>query len=289
MNANSLLRAASLLAMMLNVVTAQVRQNPNPVVLKHWTALYWQPQAADAAAASFPASANPRVFAQYKDWGNRFEGTLNPSRALRKYELLGFYAYRENFPLSDGVNLRVRFFLPENEPAYIEARELIVYSLYKMRPKDASILKVPGGWSEFEGWPVSDVLKPVGISADNLGVIVRLKSNAEYATDLAPAILLSSVQPPPVAIHEYVLFLTVYRKLSNIDYYVRGSSGYSRSYKYKGKERDRSVEGGTVIPIRFSAQQFPAGPATIHVRGFYADDTTGLPLDITYDFYHKPL
>jgi hypothetical protein len=61
MKANSLLWAASLLAMMPIPGIAQVRQNPDPVVLKHWAApLYWQPRA--AGAGSQPLDPNPLVF-----------------------------------------------------------------------------------------------------------------------------------------------------------------------------------------------------------------------------------
>ncbi|HEY6340190.1 MAG TPA: tail fiber domain-containing protein [Bryobacteraceae bacterium] len=61
MNANSLCRSISFLTVVPAVLTAQVRQNPNPVVLKHWAApLYWQPQTVQAPAAADPP-ANPLV------------------------------------------------------------------------------------------------------------------------------------------------------------------------------------------------------------------------------------
>jgi hypothetical protein len=61
MNANSLLRAASLLAMMPILGIAQVRPNSDPVALKHWAApLYWQPRAAGAGSQALDP--NPLVF-----------------------------------------------------------------------------------------------------------------------------------------------------------------------------------------------------------------------------------
>ena len=61
MNANSLLRAASLLAMMPILGIAQVGPNSDPVVLKHWAApLYWQPRAAGAGSQALDP--NPLVF-----------------------------------------------------------------------------------------------------------------------------------------------------------------------------------------------------------------------------------
>ena len=44
-----------------------------------------------------------------------------------------------------------------------------------------------------------------------------------------------------------------------------------------------------MIPIRFTAKQFPSGPATVHIEGRYANDLTAEPLSVTYRFYHKPL
>ena len=116
---------------------------------------------------------------------------------------------------------------------------------------------------------------------------MRLDRPGEDAEDLRPAILLAS-QPPP-AIEEYVLYLTVRRKLKSLDYEVSGVSGYSKTYQQKADQKDRSIEGRTVIPIRFTATQFPPGPATVHIQGPYANDLTAEPLSITYRFYHKPL
>ena len=162
---------------------------------------------ASALASSFSAA-----FAQMKDWGNRVEGTVDRPHAAPEYELLGFYAYRQDYPLRDDVNLRLRFYLPENKTFYIEAREIKVDKQYQMKPKPEKVSRNPDGWREFTGWPVSAVLNPKKISADNLGVIVRLDRPGEDAEDLRPAVLLAS-QPPP-AISEYILYLTVRRKLN---------------------------------------------------------------------------
>ena len=238
--------------------------------------------AACALASSFSVA-----LAQMKDWGNRVEGTLDRPHADPDYELLGFYAYRQDYPLRADVTLRLRFYLPENQPFFVEAREIKVDKQYQMRPKPERVSRNPDGWREFTGWPVSAVLSPKKISADNLGVIVRLGRPGEDAEDLRPAVLLAS-EPPP-AIEEYVLYLTVRRKLKSLDYQVNGASGYSRTYQLKPDRNDRSIEGRTVIPIRFTARQFPAGPAAVRIQGAYANDLTAPLLDITYRFFHKPL
>ena len=237
---------------------------------------------ASALASSFNVA-----FAQMKDWGNRVEGTIDRPHAAPDYELLGFYAYRQDYPLRDDVNLRLRFYLPEDKKFFIEAREIKVDKQYQMQPKPERVSRNPDGWREFTGWPVSAVLSPKRISADNLGVIVRLGGHGEDAEDLRPAVLLAS--QPPAAIEEYVLYVTVRRKLKSLDYQISGVSGYSKTYQQKADQKDRSIEGRTVIPIRFTATQFPPGPATVHIEGPYANDIGAAPLSITYRFYHKPL
>ena len=237
---------------------------------------------ASALASSFSV-----VFAQMKDWGNRREGTIDRPHAAPEYELLGFYACRQDYPLRDDVNLRLRFYLLENRPFFIEAREIKVDKQYQMLPKPENVSRNPDGWREFTGWPLSAVLNPKRISADNLGVIVRLDRPGEDAEDLRPAVLLATQSPP--AIEEYVLYLTVRRKLKSLDYQINGASGYVADYHQKADQKDRSIEGRTVIPIRFTARQFPPGPATVHIEGPYANDLTAEPLSITYRFYHKPI
>src|ERR1700722_17210916 len=73
--------------------------------------------------------------AQLKDWGNRFEGTADRTNGNPAYELLGFYACRESFPMNRGVRLRMRFYLPDAVQASIEAREIKVEHQYSMQPK----------------------------------------------------------------------------------------------------------------------------------------------------------
>jgi hypothetical protein len=224
--------------------------------------------------------------AQMKDWGNRVEGTVDRPQAAPDYELLGFYAYRQPFSLNDDVNLRIRFYLPEDVPFFIKAREIKVDKQYEMVPHIEKITKNPGGWREFSGWPVSAVLKPNSIPADNLGVIIRLSSPGEDAQELRPAVLLAS--QPPQAIDEYLLYLTVRRQLKSLDYEINGANGYSKSYQQEKDQKDRSIEGQTVIPIRFTAGLLPPGPVSVHIHGPYANDLT-TSLDITYRFYHEPL
>ena len=59
-----------------------------------------------------------------RDWGNRYEGLVDRPNALRDYELLGFFAYREPWELVDDVNLRVLFYVPAVTPAFLQVQEI---------------------------------------------------------------------------------------------------------------------------------------------------------------------
>src|SRR5438034_2273644 len=84
------------------------------------------------------------AMAQDTDWlkkndrGSRYEGIIERPHALKTYELLGFFANRQALSVNDSTKLRVRFFLPRNEPAYVLAQEIRVEKQYLMRAKPAS-------------------------------------------------------------------------------------------------------------------------------------------------------
>src|SRR5262245_31082381 len=106
---------------------------------------------------------------RYSDWGNRFEGQQETPHAAPNYELRGFFAYREDYPLAKETRLRVRFFLPpEESAAFLEAQEVEESTQYHMRPKNGSFRTLPGTWCEFAPWPVKDVLLPLGLTPEKL-------------------------------------------------------------------------------------------------------------------------
>jgi hypothetical protein len=97
------------------------------------------------------ASSLTVAFAQMKDWGNRKEGTADRPHHALEYELLGFCGYRQDYPLRGDVNLRLRFYLPEDEPFFIQAREIKLDKQYQMLPKPEKVARNPDGWREFMG------------------------------------------------------------------------------------------------------------------------------------------
>lgn len=85
-----------------------------------------------------------------------------------------------------------------------------------------------------------------------------------------------------------MLYLTVRNWLRSLDCEVSDASGHSVPYPQKKDQKNRSIDGRTVIPIVFTAK-FPPGPATLHIHGPYVGDPAAKAnLDITYRFYHQP-
>jgi hypothetical protein len=226
------------------------------------------------------------------DKKNRYEGLLDQPNAKRAYDILGFFGFdrnREPIPLEGrDVNLHVSYCLPEPDAVFIEARQMRGRTQYLMKSKDAEHIK---GWNDFRPWPVSEVLSRHAIHPDDLGVIVRLKLDNEYTEELAPAVFYAN--QPPARINQYSLSMTVRQKLANLSYdFVAG--GRKRECNYTpatpcspGRVAgDTSLEAGGTVTMPLDFTGIPAGPATIHVRGMYANsDET---LFAQYHFYHYP-
>ena len=225
------------------------------------------------------------VSAQMKDYGNRVEGTAYHPQNAKSYEILGFFAHREAFPLTDGIKLRLSFFQPDQKvKAFVSANELRVEKQYEMKAKTITLRS--DGWSEFSDWPVSVVLKPNKITADNLGVVVRLGNDNEANEELAPVVLVSTAQGP-AAIREYTLYLKADKQLRSVDFQVT-AEGFKKTFHYREGQRNRAVEENTVIPLNFPAVGIPMGPVTIEIRAPIANSLNGV-LTPRVQFYHKPL
>jgi hypothetical protein len=224
--------------------------------------------------------------------GNRYEGLMDEPNANRAYDILGFLGFDdkpESIPRQDAsVELHVGYCLSESVPVFIEAQELRARTHYLMKsigaPDDRS-------WNEFQHWKVSDVLSRNGSDPNDLGVVVRLKSDNEYTEDLAPAFFYPG--QPPRRIRQYSLSLRVSRKVASLSYgFVAGTRRKECNYTQskpcapRPGAPDASVEDGGIVAMTFDFTDVPAGPVTIHVNGSYANSFD--KLFAQYHFYHYP-
>ncbi len=226
------------------------------------------------------------------DRANRYEGLLDQPNAKRAYDILGFSGFGQNLekipPDKSAVNLHVGYCLSEPVPVFIEARQVRGRTQYLMKSKDAPHLK---GWNIFQPWPVNTVLFAYGIDPNALGIVARLNSDNEYAEYLAPAIFYAD--QPPAHISQYSLSITVRQKRANLTYdYAAGTHTprkcfFSPSQPCLPAARgDMSVEAGGVIPLILEFEDFPAGSATVHITGSYANSDE--KLFAQFHFSHFP-
>jgi hypothetical protein len=121
------------------------------------------------------------------DRGNRFEGLVSLPIAgsdRPALDLISFTGAFETF--SEGVDLRVRFFLPASiATAQVVAQELSQDRFYWMESKSQKW--TPGTWSVFGPWPTRDVIVPKEVAPSNIGVVVFLDNTVEGRASVAPA------------------------------------------------------------------------------------------------------
>jgi hypothetical protein len=243
--------------------------------------------AAIALAASLLGQEPPPDWFKKNDKKNRYEGLVDHPQARRAYELLGFFADWRELPLSENTKLRIRFFRPAKDPVKIVAREIRVEKQYLMLPKEESIALSDNGWSEFENWEATDLVKSFKIPSRNIGVVIHLNDLSEAGQDIAPAFLDTQPGGPQAHIGEYTLFLTVDGRLNNLQCQVV-DQGSTKVYPCSAGGGNRSIEARTVIPVTIQAGRLPKGDYQIRIDAKYANELTK-QLAARFRFHHEPL
>lgn len=242
-----------------------------------------------AAAADLPPSdPGNRAFAEcsltqtpgdlrYSKRGNRCEGTRElPISSAPSLEVLSFSrGSRSILPAANG-EITLSFYLPAGaaSSAGIEARELVADRLYEMRPTRTSW---PPGWNSFAPWPARDVLQPLGVRLDNLGVLASSPAGtlAELVA-VVPAGLASAGSRDTY----YLLFRTR-DDLRKADWSVRDTAGAQQPRG--GSLRD--IAGGTPTAIRFDLRGLAEGYYRIYLDCRYEGRSSGPAGE--YRFYHR--
>ncbi len=173
-----------------------------------------------ATVFSFAAQED-KCWSEAVDRGNRCEGVVNVPRSDPDLELLSFFVGEkmEAFPSSQDATLTVGFFLPDAKflpasgTAQIQAQELRDEKHYRMRSKPQQAWR-HGQWNTFSPWPLSLVLRPLGIEADNLGLTIRFGRDIEnYLIPAAPYFF-----HRPTTATRYSLYFRADRPLKEVTY-----------------------------------------------------------------------
>ena len=238
----------------------------------------------------------------------RYEGLLDQPNAKREYDVMSFLAIPDQSLIlkkDSQLSLHVSYFVPQEAakgdgktPVYIQVKQLKGRVNYLMKSYDPG--HSPGQWNEFS-WPEKAVISESPVDAQNLGVVVRLGSDNEYAEDLAPALFYTDSRLPNLRIGRYKLVLKIQEKsLSSLSYrwsYEPGS-GPSRTVKtpspcfYSLADHCAShapkeiIDQNSTVTLDLNLAQVPAGYIRVAIEGEYHNEDGKLLA--TYRFYHQP-
>jgi hypothetical protein len=228
---------------------------------------------------------------QHNDKGDRYEGLIDQPNAKREYTVLAFFAFHENLPRDLKGNLHVKYFVPDKEPVFIQARQNTRRTNYLMVSKGAPSL--PGQWNHFQ-WPAGEVLGRPNLDHSDLGVVVRLKSDNEYTEDLAPAVFYNQAEPRTLS-RQYELILKLQRySITRLKYTITaaGSPPVTCFYVKNSCSREPAgsegfIEVGNVVSLPIDLRSVTkAADVNIQIEGEYKDRDDSL--HAAYRFHHQP-
>ena len=234
---------------------------------------------------------------QQNDRRDRYEGLIDQPNAKREYTVLAFFAFHENLPQVLKGNLHIKYFVPEDkEPVFIQARQTARRTNYLMVAKRTSSLELPRQWNHFQ-WPAGEVLGRPNLDHSDLGVVVRLKSDNEYAEDLAPAVFYNQAEPRALSgLYELKLKLQRY-SIDRLKYTIAAADSLPVTCYYNASVKDSCsrqppgsdgfIEVGSVVSLPVDLKSVTrAGYVNIQIDGEYKDrDDT---LHAAFRFYHQP-
>ncbi len=227
---------------------------------------------------------------------NRWEGLLDEPNASLAYRVMGFFALagpgKRSLPAtSKGTLLRARYYLPENETVFIRARQISGdknYLMLAMPKKTEHGAKI---WNEFN-W-LGDVIAHHQIQLGDVGIVARVGSEQEYASELAPVVFFSGIITP-AEITTYELILKIQRRaLASLSYGVSAGEDRHQCY-YSAKDpclknsapgSSAAIEAESVVHLQLILDLAPAeSPVELHLEGRYRNSTEKLVAN--YRFYH---
>jgi hypothetical protein len=244
---------------------------------KSWNAPAGVALLAVLAFLPWPAAATDDL--RYSNRGNRYEGSRElPIAGAPALEVLSFL--RGSRSISPGANgqITLSFYLPAGAIVNIESRELVADRFYEMRPVRT---KWDPGWNLFTPWSARDVLQPLGVRLDNLGVLASSPATTVTTVlkELVPIVPTGSASPDSRG--TYYFFFRTRDDLRKADWSVRAASGSPDARQGSL----RAVSGGAPAVIQFDLSGSPEGYYRVYVDCRYEGQAGGPEGE--YRFYHR--
>lgn len=233
------------------------------------------------------AAQEDKCWSTEADKGNRCEGVVNVPSSDPDLELLSFVVGEKMvaFPSSQDATLTVGFFLPDAKflpasgTAQIQAQELRDDKHYRMRSKPQHEWRY-GQWNTFSPWPLSLVLRPLGIEADNLGLTIRFGRDIENY--LIPAVPYFSNRPTSAT--RYTLFFRADRPLKEVTYQLLRDE-VAKQPLLPPQTLAGPFSANAPFLVRLPTMTtIPAGPVYLQIEGAYQNRPNGPKR--WYRFYH---
>jgi len=224
---------------------------------------------------AFPLLAQYDPALEYQDRGRYHEGIQPTPVSGYDVELLSALVGSSARTSAWPEDLRLRFYLPEPEPAFITVRQLRSRSTYYWLDNVESRWRA-SAFNDFS-WPTEPVLqKLTSVKLEDLGVVVRLGQELPGRREVvAPAILAAS---KPAGTRESYRFTFKTNGTAYVTAEVlRGDAVVLRRPQTREK-------AGSPFTVRWSARGQPEGEYRLALSGFFDDNT---PLAKEVSFYHR--
>lgn len=219
---------------------------------------------------------------KYEGQKVRFEGQQEIPVGNPDLELISFMGYREKFEENKSYNLRIGFYYPysETDSLYIIASELeITNKSYFMRPIRKNWQK--SKWQEFTQWPTNDVIDPLKIRVNRIGLVGRLNFAEEGSGNIVPLNLYSLNSADSIA--SYILHFRPNEDLRSLTYQVIELAS-NQTVDQGNLER---LSGQGTYPIMLDFLNKKPGYYMIILKGKLRDDPKKGPYR-EYTFFHNP-
>ena len=214
---------------------------------------------------------------------NRMEGFRNdiPTASL-DLRVVSFVSYRENRSPSPNDRLKLKFFVPSEDPIFISVSEIVPLRYYYMEPVRTQWQR---GWQTFDGWAVNAVLLPQAIRNSSLGVVARLQSNEPGSGLLTPVLIYLSSHP--AAVSAYKLRIVSRETLSTLSYRLKRWKAVDiHTTKIISEDPADFIAAETPITMKLNLGGEKAGWFELWIDARIKDQIEG-PRG-TYYFYHQP-
>jgi len=131
----------------------------------------------------------------------RREGTLAQPVSAKLY-LVSATAVKAPFSGKASPTLYVRFLMPAAGEAHVRASDISSKRSYLMIPVRT---QWTAGWVAFGPWPLDDVVVPLGIPSQELGVVVTKNPSHSLSGRVFPALVTASDAPGQISKYDFVI------------------------------------------------------------------------------------